>query len=1091
LGTFTSNGAFTLNDAGGGLNVTGAVSTTNNGLASTTTTGGNLAVTTGSVTGAGVTLTANGAGNDITLNGALNGNAGPVTLTAADLISQTAMGTISTSGTLTGSAGTTVTLDQGNQIGSLGAFTSNGTFTLNDANGGLNVTGAVTTNDAGLASITTTGANLAVTTGSVAGAGVTLTANGAGNDITLNGAVNGNAGTVTLTANDLISQTASGTISTTGTLTGSAGTTVTLDQGNQIGSLGAFTSNGAFTLNDAGGGLNVTGAVNAGTGSVSITTAGGALALGANNVTGQSVSLTGVGVTSLAGSTVNAGAGDILVDGQDGAISLGGALTTTSSTATAVRIIDATSAALGNITTGASGTVTLGAAGADNLSGAVSQTGVIDTGTLIGNTGSTVALGNGNTITNLGAFTSNGALTLNDAGGGLNVTGAVSTTNNGLASITTAGGNLAVTTGSVAGSGVTLVANGAGSDITLNGVVNGNAGTVTLTAADLISQTATGTISTSGTLTGTAGTTVTLDQGNQIGSLGAFTSSGGFALNDTSGGLNITGVVGDTSGPVSIATAGGVLDIGANVTTAGGAAGTLTLTGVGINQTAGAIVATGATTVNAGGGNVSLATPTNDFQDVFTLNGAATGIINDVNTITFASPMTLTGSLTVTAPDIITGDVTTNGFQQYNGNLTMASTYVTNNNPFAVTGDTTLNSDSIVNIANSTATFGGTVNADANTADGQETLTIINSGSVIFNGAVGNVQPLGALTTPTGSTTINGGSVHTSGDQNYLGATSGNNLTLTSDTGDIVASNAGNDFAGILTVRGDDVTIRDANTLTLGTSSATTSATLTVDTGALDLGTLTVGSGGLTATASNGNITQTGAMIISGPTNVSAPNGSITLDLALNDFIGTINADGFGNIELLDANGMSIGTIASASGLVKLLAPNGDLTQAAGGSITAGGATGPTDSNLLESNGGADGQVLGLQINIAGNLTVTGAATLWNFAAGSDVGDLAAPFGGFSVGANSIGVQINGVTFIANLVQIQAGNVIGSVAGAAAAVIVDEANRTFGTDSVAEDVEYGFAGEIGSTPPMDHRIDESGISLPRCVQESRDGIPCK
>src|SRR5436305_1614353 len=127
----------------------------------------------------------------------------------------------------------------------------------------------------------------------------------------------------------------------------------------------------------------------------------------------------------------------------------------------------------------------------------------------------------GNTIANLGAFTTNGAFTLNDTTGGLNVTGAVSTTNNGLASITSAGGNLAVTTGSVSGAGVTLVANGAGNDITLNGAVNGNAGIVTLTAADLISQTATGGINTTGTLTRSPRTTPTLDQGNTIANLGA------------------------------------------------------------------------------------------------------------------------------------------------------------------------------------------------------------------------------------------------------------------------------------------------------------------------------------------------------------------------------------------------------------------------------------------------------------------------------------------------------------------------------------------------------------------------------------------
>jgi hypothetical protein len=88
-------------------------------------------------------------------------------------------------------------------------------------------------------------------------------------------------------------------------------------------------------------------------------------------------------------------------------------------------------------------------------------------------------------------------------------------------------------------------------------------------------------------------------------------------------------------------------------------------------------------------------------------------------------------------------------------------------------------------------------------------------------------------------------------------------------------------------------------------------------------------------------------------------------------------------------------------------------------------------------------------------------------------------------------VTYNGATAVASLAQTQAANAASTVSSAVSAVIVDEANKTFGTDSVAEDVEYGFAGEIGATPPMDHRIDESGISLPRCVQESREGVPCK
>ncbi|HEV3008571.1 MAG TPA: hypothetical protein VGX52_06015, partial [Burkholderiales bacterium] len=155
---------------------------------------------------------------------------------------------------------------------------------------------------------------------------------------------------------------------------------------------------------------------------------------------------------------------------------------------------------------------------------------------------------------------------------------------------------------------------------------------------------------------------------------------------------------------------------------------------------------------------------------------------------------------------------------------------------------------------------------------------------------------------------------------------------------------------------------------------------------------------------------------------------------------------------------------------------------AAGDMFGPGFVTGGT--GIFSSSGGADSQVVNLGITFSGNLAVTGSATLWNFSAGSSAGS-------FSRTSENTGVQVAGATFLANLVQIQAGNVIASVAGAAAAVIVDEAKKTFGTDSVAEDVEYGFAGEIGSTPPMDHRIDESGISLPRCVEEAREGAPCK
>jgi hypothetical protein len=47
------------------------------------------------------------------------------------------------------------------------------------------------------------------------------------------------------------------------------------------------------------------------------------------------------------------------------------------------------------------------------------------------------------------------------------------------------------------------------------------------------------------------------------------------------------------------------------------------------------------------------------------------------------------------------------------------------------------------------------------------------------------------------------------------------------------------------------------------------------------------------------------------------------------------------------------------------------------------------------------------------------------------------------------------------------------------------------TDSIAKQIDYGFARDVGTTPPMDHRIDETGISIPDCLEESREARPCK
>ena len=63
--------------------------------------------------------------------------------------------------------------------------------------------------------------------------------------------------------------------------------------------------------------------------------------------------------------------------------------------------------------------------------------------------------------------------------------------------------------------------------------------------------------------------------------------------------------------------------------------------------------------------------------------------------------------------------------------------------------------------------------------------------------------------------------------------------------------------------------------------------------------------------------------------------------------------------------------------------------------------------------------------------------------------------------------------------------------GEAARALNQANNSIFSTDSVGLQINYGFAGDIGVSPSMDHRIDETGVSVPSCYTESRDNVACK
>jgi hypothetical protein len=116
-------------------------------------------------------------------------------------------------------------------------------------------------------------------------------------------------------------------------------------------------------------------------------------------------------------------------------------------------------------------------------------------------------------------------------------------------------------------------------------------------------------------------------------------------------------------------------------------------------------------------------------------------------------------------------------------------------------------------------------------------------------------------------------------------------------------------------------------------------------------------------------------------------------------------------------------------------------------------------------------------------LLLTGNATSWNLN-----GAATAP--SFAVTSSTTNIFYNGSPISgAALVAIQqSGSVIGStLAETARAALLDQQD----TDSVQKQISYGFVGDVGTTPPMDHRIDETGISVPACFGDSREGQTCR
>ena len=315
--------------------------------------------------------------------------------------------------------------------------------------------------------------------------------------------------------------------------------------------------------------------------------------------------------------------------------------------------------------------------------------------------------------------------------------------------------------------------------------------------------------------------------------------------------------------------------------------GTLNVTTAGLLDQSAAVTVTGVTTLAAGAANnITLDTATNDFGTVAITSGNNVTLM-DANAIDLGAS-TVSGNLAVTAGQSITDSGILN-----------------------VTG---------------TSTFTAGVGFDILLDQPTHVLT----GAITINPAVGlrhvSITRTTALDLPaltlTGNLSVTAAGITQAGALVVPGTT-----TLTSTGGaDILLANAGNNF-GTLGASGANVTIVDANAINLTTSTVT--------------GNLTV-----TATA-GGDITDSGALKITGNSTFTVAAGrSILLDHLTHTFGGAVTlnpANTLNNVSLTDTTPLNLAALTLT----------GNLSVTAAG-ITQAGALVVPGTTTLTSAGGND-----------------------------------------------------------------------------------------------------------------------------------------
>jgi fibronectin-binding autotransporter adhesin len=620
-------------------------------------------------------------------------------------------------------------------------------------------------------------------------------------------------------------------------------------------------------------------------------------------------------------------------------------------------------------------------------------------GSLTLGSGDTLDVSN-ETLTDSGALTNSGTLNVGTSSGGATVTVQGATTNTGTIALgNNSVFNVAATT---LGGTVTLNSTGNVTELVLDGNVTLSGGSLTMSnnannyifgASALDQLTNAETIQgaghigngqmalvNTGTINANASAGMTIDANDGFTNTGTVEATGGNTLTLLNMGTGSTGAIINTGGTIS-ANASTVVVSGSNIQ-----GGNVTLTGAATLQLYNSSI-TGGTITNSATGTIETTGYTNVLGG--TINNSAGGLINVENNTALAlegGTYNQLGAVQLNSTGngtslILYGNVTLSG-----GTVTLSNN--TQNYIYGQSGNLTLTNEE---------TISGSGNI------GNNSMTLVNSGTINANGSAGM------------TINANGGLTNTGTVEATNGATLQLNGMLINNAGGKINLNTGTVEVENSTINGGSITLTGASTLELYNSTIHQGATITNSaTGTIETtgytnylsGTINNSAGGLINVENNtalslngGTYSQLGAvqlnsigngtsLIIQGDTTLTG--GSITLSNNTQNYIyGQVGTDTLTNEETISGSGnignnsmtlVNSGTINANGSAGMTINPNGGVTNT--GTIEATGGSTLTFSGIKVGNAGGTISantgtldVTNSTIN-GGTITLTGASTL-------------------------------------------------------------------------------------------------------------------